>query len=112
MFISARHATAGMDVSGDKKKDQFASPGLLLQMSSLLVVYIFHLLCIVQKHLQINPEFRGQAMKSRASSDPHSAELRTSSEAPRHPQPAAASPPTLPLPAKVQPEAQVSSRYL
>lgn len=70
MFISARHATAGMDVSGDKKKDHFASPGLLLQMSSHLVVYSFHLLCIVQKHLQINPEFRGQAMKSCASSDP------------------------------------------
>lgn len=70
MFISARHVNAGMDVSGDKKKDQFASPGLLLQMSSHSVVYNFHLLHIIQKYLQQNPKFRGQAMKSRASSDP------------------------------------------
>lgn len=42
----------------------------LLQMSSLSAVYSFHLVHIIQKHLQTNPVFRGQATKSLASNDP------------------------------------------
>lgn len=41
----------------------------LLQMSSLPAVYSFHLVHIIQKHFQTNPDFRGQATKSLASSD-------------------------------------------
>lgn len=41
----------------------------LLQMSSLPAVYSFHLVHIMQKHFQTNPDFRGQATKSLASSD-------------------------------------------
>lgn len=42
----------------------------LLQMSSLSEVYSCHLVHIIQKHLQTVPDFRGQATKSLASSDP------------------------------------------
>lgn len=42
----------------------------LLQMSSLSEVYSFSLVHIIQKHLQTIPDFRGQATKSLASSDP------------------------------------------
>lgn len=69
-FISARQANVGMDVSGDKEKDQFASSGLLLQRSSLSAVYRFQLLRKIQKYRQINPEFSGEATKSCASSAP------------------------------------------
>jgi len=89
-----------MDVSRDKKKDQFASSGLLLQISSLSVVYHFHLLCIIQKYVQVNPEFRGQATKSCASSAQRAAEPG---------QPTVAGPLPLPSPAKVQREAEVLS---
>lgn len=41
----------------------------LLQASSLSAIYSFHLVHIIQKHLQTNPDFRGQATKSLASSD-------------------------------------------
>lgn len=41
----------------------------LLQMSSLSAVYSFHLVHIIQKHLQTNPDFRGQATKSLFSRD-------------------------------------------
>lgn len=99
MFISARHASVRMDVSRDKKKDQFATSGLLFQMSSLSVVYSFRLLCVIQKYLQISPKFRGQAMKSCASSDPARSRLGNRS---------VAGPLLLPWPAKAQQEVQVS----
>lgn len=61
-----------------RKKHQFASSGLLLQTSSLSVVYHFHLPHTIQKYLQINPKFGGQATKSHASSERHMAEPRSS----------------------------------
>lgn len=46
MFIPVQLTKAGVGISSSKEKGQFASPGLLSEMSSPPVVHGFHLLHI------------------------------------------------------------------
>lgn len=64
--MSAQHTNTGMDVETAKKK----RPVYLIWplLSLFLVVYSFHLLHVIQKHLQVNLKFRGQATELCASS--------------------------------------------